>query len=170
MSETADLNEKRLDKKRHEFRLDYLFTYRLTMPVGDPPIIIGEVNEGFALVLTERGSTVTGPRINGRFTPESQDYVTIGRNGISTHKVRSVLITEDGAQISFIYEGRGDFGENGYADFLSGKPAEPFRIRSSPYLQTAHPDYLWVNRLQCINIGEVYASKGYGTFDVYAVI
>lgn len=156
--------------KRHEFKTEYLFSYVLNMPSDDKPLVIGEVPSGLSLVLYERGSRITGPRINGRFTPDAEDYVIIQRDGVSIHKVRTIIITEDGARISFIYEGRGEWGPDGFKDFVEGKMPEKVRITSAPYLQSSHPDYLWVNRLQCIDVGEVYASEGWGSFDVYGFI
>ncbi len=32
---------------------------------------------------------------------------------------------------------------------------------------TAHPAYAWLNRLQCLGIGEVDLSKNRVTYDVY---
>jgi hypothetical protein len=34
---------------------------------------------------------------------------------------------------------------------------------------TGHPDYLWLNRLQCVGTGEVDMTKMRVTYDIYAM-
>ncbi|OOQ89764.1 hypothetical protein PEBR_07256 [Penicillium brasilianum] len=153
-----------------KFNTEYLFTYVMKIPSQDPPLVVGDGSEGISMIISERGSRITGPRINGTFARDGQDYVTLRRDGTSVHEVRCVILTNDGAKIKFTYEGRGDFGPTGHQDVLDGKMPNNIRIRCAPHLQTDHPDYLWVNRLQCIEVGEVYNDKGYGSFDCYALV
>ena len=37
-----------------------------------------------------------------------------------------------------------------------------------PRFQTSHPNDLWINRPQCLNVGEVELTTGLLRFDVYA--
>jgi Protein of unknown function (DUF3237) len=38
-----------------------------------------------------------------------------------------------------------------------------------PSCQTVHPRYLWLNRVQCLGIGEVDLGRSHVSYDVYAV-
>jgi hypothetical protein len=33
-------------------------------------------------------------------------------------------------------------------------------LRVVPRYQTSHPDYLWLNRLQCLGIGQAFLERG----------
>ncbi|OJJ05345.1 hypothetical protein ASPVEDRAFT_31730 [Aspergillus versicolor CBS 583.65] len=156
--------------KRLEFKTEYLFTYVMELPEDDPPFIIGNNPDGISMIITERGTRVSGPRINGSFIREGNDYVTLRPDGSSIHEVRCVILTDDGARIKFTYVGKGSFGPTGYHDVLNGKMPEKVRIRCGPHMQTDHPDYQWVNGLQCVEVGEVDVLGKYGTFDCYAVV
>jgi hypothetical protein len=67
------------------------------------------------------------------------------------------------------YEGAIDFGEDGYDKFLRGEMPPVVKIRTSPRLVTAHPDYLRLKRLFCLGIGEYRAATNEAKYDVYAV-
>lgn len=53
--------------------------------------------------------------------------------------------------------------------FLDGNPTTQFPIRTVPRFITSHPDYLWLNRLQCVSIGEGNLDESYAAYDVYAL-
>ncbi|CAG7941089.1 unnamed protein product [Penicillium olsonii] len=155
--------------KLQSLTTEYLFTYTMELPEDDPPCIIGSSKEMVNMIITERGTRVSGPRINGAFLRDGNDYVKLYPNGTSIHEVRCVILTHDGARIKFTYEGRGDFGPTGYNDVLEGKMPDKIRIRCGPHMYTDHPDYQWVNGLQCVEVGEVNVQQRYGSFDCYAL-
>lgn len=156
--------------ERHKFKTEFLFNYTFNLPKDQPPMQVGELSDGHLSIISEQGTKITGPKINGCVATYGQDYLTVRPDGVGVHLVRSVLLTDDGAKITFIYEGRSDWGPDGYKDAVAGKIPDGLRIKCAPYMQTSHPDYLWVNRLQCVEVGEVYTEKGYGSFDVYALL
>jgi hypothetical protein len=39
----------------------------------------------------------------------------------------------------------------------------------SARLSTSHPDYLWLNRLHCLGIGQAYLERAEVAYDIYAV-
>ncbi|KAF9890583.1 hypothetical protein FE257_005714 [Aspergillus nanangensis] len=156
--------------KRLDFKTEYLFTYTMQLPSDDPPFIISTEASGISMIITERGTRVSGPRINGSFIRDGSDYVTLRPDGSSIHEVRCVILTDDGARIKFTYKGKGDFGSTGYQDVLGGKMPEKVRIRCGPHMESGHPDYQWVNGVQCVEVGEVNVVERYGIFDCYAVV
>ena len=90
------------------------------------------------------------------------------RDGVAVLDVRATLKTSDDALIYAVYGGVMDFGPDGYDNFLSGILPEKASIRAAPRLQTSHPGYLWINRLQCLNVGDIDLTTGLVRYDVYA--
>ena len=84
--------------------------------------------------------------------------------------VRATIETRnDEALIHVSYSGVGDLGEDGYERFLRGDLPGSVPLRVVPRFLTAHPDYRWLNRLQCLGIGEVDLERSEVSYDVYAV-
>jgi hypothetical protein len=63
----------------------------------------------------------------------------------------------------------GDLGEAGYENYLKGVTPKLIPIRAAARYQTSHPDHAWLNRLQCINVGEADVRRLSLRYDVYAV-
>jgi hypothetical protein len=63
--------------------------------------------------------------------------------------------------------GVADLGPNGYEAFLKGDLPQKATIRAVPRFLTSHPNYLWMNRVQCLNVGDVDLSTGLVRYDVY---
>ncbi len=84
--------------------------------------------------------------------------------------MRATFETRDeGALIYLSYTGVGDLGEDGYERFLRGELSGSVPLRVVQRFLTAHPDYRWINRLQCLGIGEVDLDRSEVSYDVYAV-
>ena len=62
--------------------------------------------------------------------------------------------TDDGALVYVTYNGVADLGENGYQDALNQTGPATIKIHAAPRCATAHPAYQWLNRAQCLLIGE----------------
>jgi hypothetical protein len=68
------------------------------------------------------------------------------------------------------YWGILDMGDNDYESFLHGRPpSSGTAIRRSGCLTASHPDYLWLNRLHCLGIGQAYLERAEVAYDVHAV-
>jgi len=57
---------------------------------------------------------------------------------------------------------------------ISSSPRESWRRAArrsgmSPRFYTAPPDYLWLNRLHCLGIGQAFLERSEVAYDVYAV-
>lgn len=83
--------------------------------------------------------------------------------------VRGTIEMTDGILIYLSYTGVMDLGENGYQNFLNGQFSPTAKIHTTPRLQTAHPNYQWLNRLQCVGITELNFATFEADFDVYAL-
>lgn len=150
------------------YTLDYLFSYTATLQL--PPEVIGPVPDGLRTNVYLTGGTISGPRMNGTLRPVGADWGLLRQDGVFQLDVRATMETDDGALIYVTAGGVIDTGEDGYQKFLNGElPPDGTPIRAVPRFQTAHPNYLWLNRLQCLNIGEANLSQGEVRYDVYAV-
>jgi hypothetical protein len=101
--------------------------------------------------------------------PVGGDWLTIRTDGVALLDVRATIETHDQALIYISYTGVGDMGEDGHQKFLAGVLPPKLPLRVVPRFQTAHPAYRWLNRLQCLNIGEVDLERFEVRYDVYAV-
>jgi hypothetical protein len=61
--------------------------------------------------------------------------------------VRTTLESHDGALIAITYSGVADIGDGGYQRFLEGNLPARLTLHVVPRCQTAHPGYLWLNRV-----------------------
>ena len=152
---------------RFPFRKEFLCTVTLTL--DRKAEIVGETPEGFKVDWYVTGGRMAGPRLNGVVRAEGGDWMTIRRDGIGTMDARTTLETCDGALIAVSETGVVDLGEDGFRNFRDGKWPPTPTVRSSPRFLTAHPNYLWLNRLQCLGVGMVRMNELLVTYDVYAV-
>jgi hypothetical protein len=151
----------------YEYSMEHICSYSARLQ--SPPEIIGPTPEGLRLNVYVAGGEVTGPRLQGKVLPVGADWLTIRPDGVGILDVRATLATDDGALIYVAYRGVGDAGEDGYQRFLDGDLPERLPLRVVPRYMTAHPDYLWLNRLQCVNIGEADLRNWVVSYDVYAL-
>lgn len=152
---------------RFPFRMEFLGT--VTARLDKNPEIIGETPEGLKVDWYITGGRVVGPRLNAVVRAEGGDWMTVRRDGIGDVNVRATLETHDGALISVRETGVFDLGENGYHRFLERQwPATP-PLRTCPRFLTAHPGYLWLNRLECLGVGLVRMAELLVCYDLYAV-
>jgi hypothetical protein len=153
---------------RIDYRLEHLFSYRLGFHL--PPEVIGPTPDGFRVTFYLSGGEIAGPRLNGRILPVGADWLIVRPDGVATLDLRTTFETNDGVLIHAPFTALLDLGPTGYDDWLAGKlAADGTGFRSVPRYATAHPDYTWLNRIQCLGIGQVIPSRAEARCDVYAV-
>ncbi len=151
-----------------DYRLEHIMSYYIT---GKFPEIIGPLAEGLRLNFYITGGEVSGPKVLGKVRPGGGDWMTIRHDGIGILDIRATIETHDGALIYAAVGGTFDFGEDAYEQFLQGKqPPSGAPFRASPRYHTAHPSYLWLNRLHCLGIGAAYTERLRIAYDIYAVL
>ena len=141
----------------NDYDLEHICSY--VGRLADAPEIIGPVPEGIRVNFFSAGGEVTGPRIRGKVRPVGGDWVTVRKDGVAYLDVRTTFETDDGALILVTYLGLADFGEDGYERFLRGEMPPVVKLRTSPRFVTSHSEYLWLNRLFFIGIGEYRAAE-----------
>ena len=148
------------------YELEHLFSYSAQL---QPPEIIGPVAEGIRANFYVASGEVSGPRVQGILRPVGGDWLTVRSDGVGILDVRTTLETHDNALIYCFYAGVTDLGPDGYERFGRGELPPRISIQAVMRTQTAHPAYQWLNRLQCLNIGEVDSAHHTVRYDVYAV-
>jgi hypothetical protein len=156
-----------LQQKRFSLNLDYLCT--VTARLKSEPEIIGETPEGLKVNWYMSGGVAVGPKLNAIIRPEGGDWMTIRPDGIGILGIHATLETQDGALIYTTYSGVFELGEEGYQNFRHKKWPQAPLMRSTPRFLTEHPNYKWLNRLQCVGIGEVRMSEFLVIYDLYSL-
>ena len=151
----------------YDYTMEHLFSYTATL--DSTPEMIGPTPSGLRMNVYVTGGEVSGPRLRGKIRPVGADWLTVRTDGVCILDVRATIESHDGALIYVEYQGVADPGEDTYQRFLEGNPPERLTIRAVPRAITSHPDYLWLNRLQCVNIGEANLVDWTVSYDVYGL-
>lgn len=152
---------------KNAVKLDYLCTVKVEM--SQPPEIIGETPAGLKVNWFLQTGKVYGPKLNATICPKGGDWMTIRPDGVGLMDVRATLKTQEGALISAAYSGVFDLGPDGYGNFLQHQWPDRPPVRSTPRFLTGHTHYQWLNRLQCIGVGEVNMPELLMIYDLYAL-
>jgi len=153
-------------KLHSDVQLEHICTYWATLSA---PEIIGPLAEGLRINVYVTGGEITGPKLRGRLRTVGGDWLCLRPDGIGLLDVRATLELEDGALIYTSYGGVADFGHDGYERFLAGNPPARVALRIAPRYYTGHSEYLWLNRVQCVGIGEVDMEQMRVSYDIYAL-
>jgi len=153
---------------RLPFSLDYLASVHVRIK---EPETITETPEGIMVnwFWAPAEGVVAGPKLNATIRQLDGDRMTVRRDGVGVMGVRATLETRDGALVFVNSVGHYELGESGYQDCLARRWPARIPTRTTPRLYTAHPQYLWLNRLQCVGIGELKMRQLAYTYDLYAV-
>ena len=146
---------------------EHLFAYTATLQ--SPPEAIGAVPEGARANFYVTGGEVLGPRLRGKLRPVGADWGTVRSDGVLAIDARITFELDDGALIYAHYHGLGELGADGHAKFLAGELPPRFPLRTAPVFRTAHPDYQWLHRRQCVGVGEADLASFTVRYDVYAI-
>jgi hypothetical protein len=149
-----------------QYDLEHVMSYTVRL---NPPEVIGPVSEGLLANFYIVGGEVNGPKVYGKLRPVGADWLTVRTDGVVILDVRTTIETREEALIYITYMGVGDLGEDGHEKFLRGELHPTIPVRTVPRMQTVHPDFQWINRLQCLGIGEIYPENLEVSYDVYAV-
>ena len=151
---------------KHDYHLEHIFSFGATL---ESPEVIGPVAEGIRANFYCLGGELMGPKLQGKCRAVGGDCLTVRTDGVIILDVNTTLETNDGALIAISYSGVSDMGTDGHQNFLEGKLPPRLKLHIIPRCQTAHPEYMWLNRIQCLGIGEVDLERSYVSYDIYAV-
>lgn len=153
---------------RLPYTMEYLASIRV--PLKEPETI-GVTPGGIRVnwFWSPGEGVVSGSRIRGKVRQVGGDWMTIRQDGVGLMDVRATIETEDGALLYVSYQGHYELGPTGYQDFLDHRWPARAPTRTTPTFHTAHPDYVWLNRLVCVGIGEVRMQELAYAYDLYAL-
>jgi Protein of unknown function (DUF3237) len=146
--------------------LEYVCSYWATLAA---PEIIGPVAEGIRVNFYVTSGEVSGPKMKGRLRPVGGDWLTIRSDGVGVLDVRATMELENGAVVYTSYGGVLDLGPDGYNQFAKGILPPRVDLRIAPRYFTSHPDYLWLNRLQCVGVGGFDRDTLKVDYDIFAM-
>jgi Protein of unknown function (DUF3237) len=146
--------------------LEYLFSYWATLA---PPEVIGPIAEGIRVNFYVTAGEVSGPKMRGRLRTVGGDWLLLRPDGVGLLDVRATMELDDGALIFTTYGGVVDLGPEGYSLFLKGILPPRLELRIVPRYYTGHPEYLWLNRLQCVGVGVFDVAQSRVSYDIYAM-
>lgn len=151
-----------------ECKLDYLFSYSFDLKL--PPEVIGPLPEGIRANFYLAGGSLEGPRVKAKALPVGADFLLLRKDGICILDVHATFETGEGALIYTDYSGIAEAGHDGYDRFLANDFPTKLPLRNAPRFQTSHPDYAWLNRLQCYGVGEADIAASRVSYDVFAAL
>jgi hypothetical protein len=146
--------------------LEYICSYWATLA---PPEVIGPIAEGVRVHFYVTAGEVSGPKMRGRLRPVGGDWLLLRTDGVGVLDVRTTLELDNGALIYTTYGGVVDSGPDGYNLVLKGILPPRVELRIVPRYYTGHPDYLWLNRLQCVGVGSFDGAQLKVSYDIYAM-
>jgi hypothetical protein len=153
-------------RARFEARLE--FCARIHVQFEEPQYV-ADTPAGVRVNYFVREGTAIGPQWRARVLPGACDFLIVRRDGMGLARVRSALVTEDGAGIDLEMGGYLDLGADGYRCALNRALPDRAPFALSPLISTRHAKYRWLNRIQCIGIGETRLATGQLTYDLYSV-
>jgi hypothetical protein len=118
---------------------------------------IGAVPHGTRRTAPLAGGTFEGPRLRGTILPESSaDWLLLRSDGVLEMDLRFTLRTDDGALISMRSFGLRHGPPEIIAAIGRSETVDPstYYFRTMPRFETAHPAYLFLNRLIAVASGD----------------
>jgi hypothetical protein len=151
------------------FAFEPEFLFRATAPVSCDPDPVGETPDGLRMkFLLGSGGYVQGPALTGEIVPVGGDWMRIRPDGVGIAEIHALIKPVGGGIILTEYSGVVDFGPDGYRLLASGGGPKRAALRFAPRYLTASPSFSWINRLQCLGVGEVNLERYVVEYDLYA--
>ena len=153
---------------RFPYQLEFLA--RVTVPLEQPPIMVGKTPDGLRIVFPlGKGGTIRGPKMNGTVEHVGGDWMRVREDGIGVTAIRAIITMDDGATLQSEYSGFVDFGADGQAELAAGRGPQRAPLNLTPKYLTQHPRWQWLNRLQCVAFGVVTMRTLLVEYDLYAM-
>jgi hypothetical protein len=151
------------------FGFEPQFLFRVTAPVDCDRDPVGETPDGLRMkFLLRSGGYVRGPAITGDIAPVGGDWMRIRPDGVGIAEIHALIKPTGGGVILTQYTGVVDFGPDGYRLLAAGGGPKRASVRFAPRYLTADPKFSWMNRLQCLGVGEVNLERYLVEYDLYA--
>lgn len=130
----------------------------------------GDTPEGMRVTFFVREGSVTGESFRASVVRGSSDHMIVRTDGMGVVRIRATFATEDEAILTVESGGYVDFGPDGYRRALAHDLPDRCPLVLSPLIYTRHPKYRWLNRVQCVGVGETHLAVGRADYDVYSAV
>jgi hypothetical protein len=150
---------------RYRWASEFLGAFTVKLIV--PPDTLGPGPDGMHITYLIDSGEIHGPRLNGRM--RGGDWMLLRQDGIGVANARVTYEMDDGVLLMSQYYGIADFGSDGYARAARNEfdPSPPLVL--APQFISSHPDWLWLNRLQCLAVGRADLANLIVRADIYAI-
>jgi Protein of unknown function (DUF3237) len=121
-----------------------------------PPVEVGATPAGLRRMIPITGGTVTGAQVNGRVLAGGADFQLILKGGTQAHlDARYVIELNDGSRIFVQNTALRVASLENSQRIMNGQPVNPDEVyfRCQPQLETAAPQWAWLNDSQFIGTG-----------------
>lgn len=136
---------RRLARPRSGVEMDLIHEFTYQAQLGDT-LMPGRGPLGTRAIATVAGGWARGERINGTVVGPGADWVLIGSDGFNRLDVRTQIQTDDGAVLYLAYTGLLEFNEAAQRALVGGETQfDDQYFRTTPHIETGHPEYAWVN-------------------------
>jgi hypothetical protein len=130
------------------------FLFRATITL-EAPRELGETPLGRRRIIGIRGGSFEGPRISGVVLPGGADWQIIRADGVAYLDARYTLQSVDGALVYVRNRGYRHGPPEVIERLARGEEVDPalYYMRTTPWFETAAPQYAWLNRSICVGTG-----------------
>jgi len=132
------------------------------------PQNVGAAPHGTRRIATIVGGSFEGARLRGVVVPgASADWLLLRADGVLELDLRATLLTDDGALISMRSFGLRHGPPDVMAALGRGEHVDPatYYFRTTPRFETAHPEYVFMNRVIAVASGDRRADGPIYTID-----
>jgi hypothetical protein len=131
------------------------------------PQKIGAAPHGLRVVVPIAGGHFEGPRLRGKVLPGGGDWTILRGDGVLELDLRVTLETDDGALVHMASFGLRHGPPAVLAALARGERVDPstYYFRTTPRFETAHPKYVFLNRLLYAATGDRRAEGPIYTID-----
>ncbi len=148
-------------------RLERLVHVRVAL--AREPELIGQTPAGYVINWPPASGTLDGPAFRATVVVGGEHQTIVRSDGVGLLRVSVTVRTHDGALIAVKYDGTVDYGEDWAGRLAAGRWPAVLPVRSYVRLLTSHPTYRWLNRLDCVGVGEVRPPEWLYAYDMYAL-
>jgi hypothetical protein len=150
---------------RYQWASEFLGAF--TVKLINPPESFGPGPAGMHITYYIESGEIRGPKINGKV--RGGDWMVLRHDGVGVAESRITYETDDGALLLSRYYGILDLGPDGYARALRNEFDAVPPLVLAPQFITSHPNWLWLNRLQCLAVGRAFMKDLIVHLDIYAI-
>jgi hypothetical protein len=132
--------------------------------------IIGVTKAGLRIDWQVVEGRFEGPVLHGKPLAGFTDRMCIRPDGVALINVVGGLLTDAGTALEVAYQGVVDLGSDGYQRASRNDFDPLLALVVTPRFNTNDPKLQWLNRIQCLGVGQVNTSISQIMLQIYAIL